>query len=47
MTGTQNKDLNGRELNNIRATESDIKNLNINDNIDIKVMANVLELQSL
>lgn len=47
MTGTQNKDLNGRELNNIRATESDIKSLNINDNIDIKVMANVLELQSL
>lgn len=40
MTGTQNKDLNGRELNNVRATESDIKSLNINDNTEDRYKGN-------
>lgn len=31
MTETQNKDINGGELNNIRPTESDIKSLNLNN----------------
>lgn len=47
MTGTQSKEIDVGELHNVRPTESDIKILNLNDSIDIKVIAKVLELQSL
>lgn len=40
MTGTQNKEINGEELNNIRPTESDIKSLNLNDNIEDRYKSN-------
>lgn len=47
MTGTQSKEIDGGELNSVRPTVSDIKILNLNGNIDIKVIAKILELQSL
>lgn len=31
MTGSQNKEINGRKLNNIRPTESDTEGLSINE----------------
>lgn len=34
MTGSQNKEINDGKLNNIRPTESDIKGLNINANME-------------
>lgn len=34
VNDSQNKEINGGKLNNIRPTESDIKSLNINDNIE-------------
>lgn len=40
MTGTQNKEINAGELNNIRPTESDIKSLNLSDNIEDRYKSN-------
>lgn len=40
MIGTQNKEINAGELNNIRPTESDIKSLNLSDNIEDRYKSN-------
>lgn len=40
MTCTQNKEINGGELNNRRPTESDIRSLNLNDNTEDSYKSN-------
>lgn len=40
MTAGQNKEINSGKLNNIRPTESDIKGLNISDNIEDRYKVN-------
>lgn len=46
MTGSQNKEINGRKLNNVRPTESDTEGLSINDNIEDRYKVNAKGLRT-